>query len=229
MSATSATPNLENAIEFAENPEPRCPCILLLDTSRSMEGEPISALNAGVRTFRDELVKDSLASRRVEIAVISFDSETQVIQSFVTANQFQPPELTAKGFTSMGAAINLALDMLQQRKAQYRANGIAYYRPWVLMITDGEPHGEADHVVQEAAQRIHEDEANKRVAFFAVGVQHAAMKRLSEIVVRPPVKLEGLNFHDMFVWLSTSMQRVSRSMVDEQIPMPPPGDKSSGQ
>ena len=45
-------PNLEQAVEFAENPEPRCPCVLLLDTSASMHGEPISALNEGLRTFK---------------------------------------------------------------------------------------------------------------------------------------------------------------------------------
>jgi uncharacterized protein YegL len=216
---------LDYQIEFAENPEPRCPCVLLLDTSRSMEGEPIAALNAGVRTFRDELVRDPLASRRVEIAVISFDSDIDVVQPFITANQFQPPELTVRGFTTMGAAINRALDMIKSRKTLYRANGITYFRPWVLMITDGEPHGEADHVVQEATKRIREEEEAKRVAFFAVGVQNASMQRLSQIVVRPPLKLDGLNFHDMFVWLSASMQRVSRSQVDEQIPLPAPGAK----
>jgi uncharacterized protein YegL len=218
---------LDDAIEFAENPEPRCPCVLLLDTSRSMEGEPIAALNEGVRTFRDELLRDPLASRRVEIAVISFDSEVDVVQPFITANLFQPPDLTVRGFTSMGAAINRALDLIQTRKALYRANGITYFRPWVLMITDGEPHGEADHVVQEASARIRAAEEAKHVAFFAVGVQHAAMNRLSQIVVRPPVKLDGLNFHEMFVWLSASMQRVSRSQVDEQIPLPLPGAKQS--
>jgi uncharacterized protein YegL len=215
--------DLESAIEFAENPEPRCPCVLLLDTSRSMEGAPIEALNEGVRTFREELVKDSIAARRVEIAVISFDSFVNVVQTFVTANQFQPPALTAQGFTCMGSAIHKALDIIKERKALYRANGIAYYRPWILMMTDGEPHGEADHIVQEAAERIKEEEAEKRVAFFAVGVQNASMQRLSQIVTRPPIKLDGLNFQDMFVWLSTSMQLVSRSKVDEQIPLPPPG------
>ncbi|HLK56560.1 MAG TPA: VWA domain-containing protein [Chthonomonadaceae bacterium] len=219
--------SLENSIEFAENPEPRCPCVLLLDTSRSMEGAPIEALNAGVRTFRDELIKDSVAARRVEIAVVSFDTFVYLVQPFVTVNQFQPPTLTVQGFTSMGTAIQKTLDLIQERKALYRANGMAYYRPWVLMITDGEPHGEADHVVQDAARRIREDEENKRLAFFAVGVQNASMQKLSQITVRPPVKLSGLNFQDMFVWLSTSMQLVSRSRVDEQIPLPPPGAVSA--
>jgi len=40
-----------DAIEFAENPEPRCPCVLLLDTSGSMSGEKIASLNAGLQTF----------------------------------------------------------------------------------------------------------------------------------------------------------------------------------
>lgn len=215
--------SIDSQIEFAENPEPRCPCVLLLDTSMSMQGEPIDALNAGVRTFREELIKDSIAARRVEIAVVSFNTHIEVVQPFVTASKFQPTALTVQGFTSMGAAIDKALDLIQERKTLYRASGIAYYRPWVLMVTDGEPHGEADHVVQNAAQRIKEYEEEKRLSFFAVGVQNASMDKLSRIAVRPPIKLSGLNFQDMFVWLSTSMQLVSRSRVDEQIPLPPPG------
>src|SRR5262245_597316 len=37
--------NLDEAVEFAVNPEPRCACVLLLDTSGSMQGEKIAALN----------------------------------------------------------------------------------------------------------------------------------------------------------------------------------------
>ena len=214
---------IDAAIEFAENPEPRCPCVLLLDTSMSMQGEPIDALNAGVRLFCDELQKDSVASRRVEVAVISFNTIIEVVQPFVSASHFQPPKLTVQGFTNMGSAIDRALDLIQERKTLYRASGIAYYRPWVLMVTDGEPHGEADHVIQNAARRIREYEDDKRLAFFAVGVQNASMQKLAKIAVRPPIQLSGLNFQDMFVWLSTSMQLVSRSRVDEQIPLPPPG------
>ena len=32
------------ASEFADNPEPRVPCVLLLDTSGSMTGQPITEL-----------------------------------------------------------------------------------------------------------------------------------------------------------------------------------------
>jgi len=217
------TIGLDEVVEFAENPEPRCPCVLLLDTSGSMQGEAIEALNQGLLSLKDELNNNSLASRRVEVAIITFDSNVNVVQDFVTADQFNPPILTGQGLTNMGAGIHKALDIIQERKAQYRANGIAYYRPWVFMITDGEPQGELDHTIEQATQRLQTDEANKRVAFFTVGVENANMSRLSQIAVRTPLKLKGLNFVEMFVWLSASMSAVSHSKVEEQVALPPIG------
>ncbi len=216
-------PRLEEAVEFAENPEPRCPCVLLLDTSGSMKGEAIDALNQGIQAFQLSVSKDPLASRRVEVAVVTFDSEIKVLQDFVTADQFQPPTLTAQGQTKMGSAILKALDMVKERKTTYKANGVAYYRPWVFMITDGEPQGDPDAIVQQAADRVKAEEANKHVAFFAVGVENADMERLASLVVRQPVKLIGLNFVEMFVWLSKSMGNIAQSKTDEQVALPPAG------
>ncbi len=80
-------PSLEEMVEFAENQEPRCPCVLLLDTSGSMHGEKIGALNEGLRAFRDDLLRDPVARKRVEIAVVAFDNEVRVVQDFVTADR----------------------------------------------------------------------------------------------------------------------------------------------
>lgn len=115
-----------DSVEFADNPEPRCPCVLLLDTSGSMQGAPIDALNQGLKALRDDLNKDPLASRRVEVAVVTFDSDVKVVQDFVTADQFQPPTLTTQGVTHMGGGIHKALDMIQARKQEYKANGVSY-------------------------------------------------------------------------------------------------------
>ena len=213
---------LEDAVEFAENPEPRCPCVLLLDISGSMQGEAIKALNEGLRVFKEELNRDNLAKKRVEVAIVTFNSNVDIVQDFVTADQFDPPTLSAQGLTVMGTAIHRGLDMVSSRKAQYSASGVSYYRPWVFLITDGEPQGELESLVEQAAQRIRDDEANKHVAFFAVGVEAADMSRLSQISVRDPLKLKGLNFKELFVWLSASMQQVSQSaQMDEQLPLPP--------
>ena len=91
------------------------------------------------------------------------------------------------------------------------------------IITDGEPQGEPDEAIEQASRRLQGDETSKRVAFFSVGVENANMSRLSELAVRTPLKLNGLNFVEMFVWLSASMSAVSHSKVDEQVALPPIG------
>lgn len=208
-------------LEFADNPEPRCPCVLLLDTSKSMTGEPVRALNEGLKVFRDELMKDTLARQRVEVAIVTFGGAVQVIQNFVTVDSFPPPVLTATGQTPMGGGIIQALDLIDARKGMYRANGITYYRPWVFMITDGAPKGEPLETTRAAIDRVKGEENAKKVVFFAVGVEGANMKLLSKISVRQPLKLKGLRFVDMFVWLSKSTERIAHSREGEQIALPP--------
>lgn len=74
------------AIEFADNPDPRCPCVLLLDVSGSMAGPRIDELNKGLLTYAEELRKDQLASRRVEIAIVTFGGSAQVVNNFNPAS-----------------------------------------------------------------------------------------------------------------------------------------------
>jgi uncharacterized protein YegL len=213
---------LAGGVEFADNPEPRCPCVLLLDTSKSMFGKRIGALNDGLVTFRDELLKDALASQRVETAIVTFGGRAaQVLQDFVTVDAFPPPVLQADGLTLMGEGINLALDLIETRKAQYKAHGVSYYRPWVFLITDGEPKGEPPEVMDQAVQRVRAEETAKRVAFFAVGVLGANMAKLAEIAPKRVVKLRGLRFVDMFVWLSRSTQHIAHSNPGDQVALPP--------
>lgn len=203
---------------FADNPDPRCPCVLILDKSGSMQGRPIAELNDGLRTLREELSSDPLASRRVELAIVSFGPVTRDVE-FVQASQFTPPTLAASGDTPMGRAVLTALDMLEARKALYRQNGVIYYRPWAFLITDGAPTDS----ITEAARRVREAEAAKKVVFFAVGVDGADFDRLRELAVREPLRLKGLAFRELFLWLSGSLHSVSHSKPGDIVPLPSPG------
>ena len=205
------------AAEFAENAEPRCPCLLLLDTSGSMDGEPIRQLNDGLAAFKEELSADLLAMKRVEVAVVTF-GPVNVLSEFQTPDLFYPPQLTTTGDTPMGAAIERGLEMLRERKDAYRANGISYYRPWIFLITDGAPTDSW----RRAAKLVKEGDPYTALSFFAVGVRGANMEILSQIATRTPQKLDGLKFRELFAWLSSSLSGVSKSQVGQQVLLPPP-------
>ncbi len=191
--------------------------MLLLDRSASMAGAPIRELNAGLATFRNELLTDSLAMKRVEVAVVSF-GPVRIETEFYTAPNFVPPVLDAGGDTPMGEAIQQGIAMVQQRKDIYKSSGILSYRPWIFMITDGAP----TDAWQTAAQLVHEGEAQKSFAFFAVGVQGARMDILSQLSTREPLKLQGFKFREMFLWLSRSMRSVSQSTPGATVPLASP-------
>ena len=210
--------NAFKSVEFAENPEPRVPCVLILDTSTSMQGVRISELNSGLRTYRDELLADPLAAKRVEVAIVTFGGRVTRLVDFVTAAEFEPLTLQVIGGTPMGEAINVALDMIEERKQTYRSNGIAYYRPWAFLITDGEPNDHWKPVVS----RVQSGEKQKSFSFFAVGVEGANMEILEKLSVRKPLWLQGMKFHDLFSWLSNSQQAVSRSSPGDEVPLVDP-------
>jgi uncharacterized protein YegL len=223
-------------VEFADNPEPRCPVILLLDVSGSMAGRPIDELNQGLQEFANVLKSDRLASLRVEVAVITFGGQVRALdvrsgtaaeipfdadQAFVTIDRFNPPTLGAAGETPMGEAVRRALALLRERKDIYKRNGTDYFRPWVFLITDGKPN---DNGWEAVPDEIKAEEARKGLTFYAVGVESADMKVLSRFSEqRPPMKLKGLAFREMFQWLSKSLSAVAQSRPGEQVPLPAVG------
>lgn len=226
-------------VSLATNPEPRCPCVLLVDTSGSMsevvadsgrdlgyntqiDGQTyravsggttrIDLVNEGLRAYQADVAADPLAAQRVEVSVITFGGTVQTVTPFVTAAQFAPPVLTANGETPMGAAIVRAVDAVTARKREYRQNALHFYRPWIFFITDGEP----TDAWAAAAERVREGEAKKQFAFFAVGVEGANFDILRQISVRQPLRLKGYSFREMFLWLSQSQRSVSHSSPGQE-------------
>jgi len=209
---------------FPDNPSQRCPCLLLLDVSGSMAGRPIAELNAGLVLLKDELSADPLASKRVQIAVVTF-GPVETVTDFVDAKQWDAPVLKAKGNTPMGAAIEHGLQMLESQKAIYKNNGIPLYRPWVFLITDGGPTDSWEN----AARLVHEGEAKKKFKFFAVGVDQANFDILKQISVGDPIALKETRFRDLFAWLSSSLSAVSQSTPGDEVPLEDPtGPKGWG-
>jgi uncharacterized protein YegL len=209
--------------DLATNPEHRCPSVLILDISGSMRGEPVKQLQEGVAVYRDSLFGDNLARKRVEVAIVTFGGTVTVVQSFTTAENFTAPALAESGDTPMGEAVVTSLKLLEDRKTEYKAAGIQYYRPWVFLLTDGGPTDVKSNYWSEAKEMVKQGESGKKFSFFCVGVEGADLGRLDELnPARTPLKLQGLEFKKMFQWLSSSQQSVSKSNPGDVVPLQNP-------
>lgn len=199
------------------NTERRCPVVLLQDTSTSMS-DNIDKVNDGLQMLRSDLMADRLAAQRVEIAVITF-GPVRLIQDFVTVDRWLPPRLHAEGPTPMGEALRQAVKQVRIRKRAYREAGIPYYRPWIWLVTDGEP---TDNW-QDALDDVQAEIRNGGIEMFTIGTSDANFEILRRVShPRPPVRLEEARYREMFVWLSQSLKPVSKSTLGSELELPSP-------
>lgn len=208
--------------DLIENPTPRCACMLVLDTSLSMNGEPIQELNEGVQQFLQAVKDDDFASNAVELGIITFGDTVREVVALQSVEQLSVPSLVANGNTPMGQAVIRALEVLEARKQSYKQAGVSYYQPWLVLMSDGGP----TDAYQMAAARLKQLGNEKKVLMFAVGIgAKADLTRLSEFCPdnRPPKRLQGLKFAEFFSWLSQSMARVSASTPGMNVTLPPSG------
>ena len=222
-----------DTVEFAENPESRCPIVLVLDISASMEGHRMETVNLALAKFRDMIREDSVTALRADIAVVTFAGVAWVTVDFTNGIDFEPPFLfadpggiTPTSGTIYSDAINLTLDIIEARKQSYRDGGVAYYRSLVYFLTDGEPMDGLRDLARVAA-RLAEAEENRSIAFFAFGISDGIdrldMNELYKVAPpnRPPVELISMEqLEGSIQWLSRSVAAVSQSRPGEGIRLP---------
>jgi len=214
------------APRIANPGEAHLACVLLLDTSGSMEGAPIYSLNMALQNFKDRLSMDEMAQKRVDVAIVEFNSVARLVQDFTPVSMMQPIILSATGTTAMSQGINMAIDLVKQRNRFYNELGTPVYKPWIFMITDGVP--DLDDDIDGAILRIQEEETKGsygKLKFFALGVPGFEKSVLIELTrhqgANPRImELVNFDFAGIFNWISESMVAISVSRVGEDVKLP---------
>ena len=217
---------LENrfAGESAVNQEMKCLCGFVLDVSGSMRGQRLEALNQGMKDFYNEIQSGEGVSEKLidqlEVAIIQFDEEAQILRNPALLEEDEvPPTLTERGSTTETVvAMEEAIRMVEERKAWYKETGQKYYRPWIVVLTDGEPYGdratEAD--INAIASRVATETEGKKYFVMGIGVGEANMDLLRKMCGKA-LPLSGTKFTEFFKWLSNSLSTVSKSKEGEKV------------
>lgn len=205
--------------------EPHMACLLLLDTSGSMYGDPINELNTALNKFKVEVCDDKTTRDVLDIAIVEFNTNTNVVQEFTPVEFMKPVNLQADGGTNMAPAIQLAIDMVNERSRFYRRSGTEPYKPWIIMISDG-----FGGDISTISQVIHDMEAKDKLKFFSLGVEGYDSKTLHQLSGDKVMKLTGYDFTSFFNWVNKSMRSVSISSPGEKpkgVPLPQNVDKDT--
>lgn len=201
--------------KFPDNYEPKLALTFVLDVSSSMRGEGIRQLNQGLKVFQSFFRDDPTALARLEISIVTFGSDVRVVRNFSSLEKEVFPLLNAGGRTLMKQGLETAFRLLGERKSWYRNMGLQYYRPYVIMITDGSPW--PDKNLGNLPAHIQKESESKRFIFQAFGAGKANMKILSQLSHQdfPPQKISGYNFSDFFRWFAPSIS----TMVSQPVKM----------
>lgn len=223
------------AVGTPENYEEKTLCCLVLDRSYSMAGDPIDSLNEGLISFYQEINSDIKLSNGLEVAIISFDDQIDIVQAPDLIHNFQMPILKARGATSLNTAVREAIQLVEERKDYYKQSSQSYKRPWIILITDGAP---TDGDVTDLANQIETDTKDKRYVFLPIGVDGADMSVLARIAgyskngeqwtQMTPLPMKSAKFSEFFKWLSASMDIINSSSEGDQVNLPDPSDWTQG-
>lgn len=226
--------------DLSDNPTTRVPVCLCLDTSGSMdcvEGEAqktgrtiwrdgkewnvvtggttrLDELTKGVVKFYEAVSKDEVAEASAEICIVTFDDTAKCIEDFANIyRQNKNPSFCTGDNTAMGEGVNMAMDLLEQRKQEYAKAGVDYYQPWLVLMTDGIPNGnrqELDRAISRVSTAVHE----RKLTVFPIAVgANADKSTLGRFSPGQTVlNLSGMEFEKFFAWLSQSVVRASQSM-----------------
>lgn len=177
------------------NTSRRLPAVILVDTSGSMSNYE-GLLKKSVEGLYDAILKDRAASNATELAVLSFNSDIEILEKMreIKTQEAQGRNLDfhCTGVTLTGLALKTAIMQLEARKKVYMESipKIKYYSPIIFLVSDGKPEcyntsvqEQEDEAMRFSKEYIRKEVAANRLVVISVEVgdncDHNLMRELT--------------------------------------------------
>ncbi len=201
----------------------RLPVYFLLDTSGSMYGEPIQALNNALSGMINTLRADAQALDSLWISIITFDRVVNEIVPLTELAAFQLPEITCpqSGPTHTGMALEMLSKKVPAEIKKGNENQKGDWKPLLFLFTDGKPSDM--QLYREMIPKI------KMLNFGAIVccaagnlADDSLLKELTNDVVHLDTA-DSATLKQFFKWVSETIEQGSKSQgTGEHVPLPPP-------
>lgn len=202
----------------------RLPVYLLIDTSGSMNGEPIESVKVGIESMITTLRQDPYALETVNISIITYDKDARVLLPLTPLEELKLPEITTpeSGPTHTGAALEKLCRQVEQEVSLSTPEQKGDWMPLLFIMTDGYPSD-----IMQYNQIIPKVKKKKFASIVACAAGMKAhiepLKRLTDQVYSLDT-MDSSSFKKFFKWVSDLIEVGNKSVgaTEELILLPPP-------
>jgi uncharacterized protein YegL len=201
----------------------RLPVYFLLDTSGSMKGEPIQALNNAMSGMINTLRSDAQASETLWISIITFDRDVNEVAPLTELPSFQLCEIVCpqSGPTFTGKALERLYEKVKNEVRKGTPTQKGDWRPLLFIFTDGTPSDLK--LYNEMIPKIKSLNFSSIVGCAAgANGDNAKLKELTDCVVHLDTT-DSNTLKQFFKWVSDTIEQGNKSMgITDTVVMPPP-------
>lgn len=196
-----------------------------IDTSGSMRGEPIEAVNTGLQALLASLRQNPYALESVHLSIVTFDSLIKEVLPMTALEQVVLPEIKCpdSGATFLGEAMEYIAQAAMKNRRLSTAEQKGDWQPILIVLTDGKP---TDLLVySESIPKIKACGFSNIVACAAGPKADASfLQKLTPTVVSLDT-MDANAFAKFFQWVSAAVGSRSTSIgtaSGNDLPPPPP-------
>ena len=200
-----------------DNAQTQCLLTIVCDISGSMNrNSRWIHMIQGINTLFKNLKNDIVARDAMNVSIINYDDNVGVGLQFSnlddishSAEHYIPGPC---GGTVVTPALKLAIDSTNEAMRVGKQNGVKFYRPHIIVFTDGDFHDE-DDAEFFGANTIVPMENNGEITVIPVAVDYANIGMLSTLSINPVVEIGSDDFGKFFEFMSRSMSSLSRTGI----------------
>jgi len=201
----------------------RLPVYFLIDTSGSMYGEPIQALNNALSGMINTLRADAQALDSLWISMVTFDREVKEIVPLTELASFQLPEISCpqSGPTHTGKALEMLYEKAQVEVIKGNTTQKGDWKPLLFLFTDGKPSD-----LQLYREMVPKIKSLNFGAIVGCAAGHSANDALLKELTPDVVHLDtadSATLKQFFKWVSETIEQGNKSQgTGESVALPPP-------
>lgn len=201
----------------------RLPVYFLLDTSGSMFGEPIQALNNALSGMIHSLRTDAQAQETLWISIVTFEREVNEIIPLTDLQSFQLPEITCpqSGPTFTGKGLELIYQKVTTEIRKGTPDQKGDWRPLLFVFTDGKPSD--IQLYREMIPKVKQLNFGTIIGCAAGKLaDDSVLKELCDTVVHIDTA-DSTTLRQFFKWVSDTIEQGNKSMgTTDNVSIPPP-------